>query len=245
MREPLRSRLYVLLGVVLGFLMYTGLIARYETDERWPSALLLLTVIVGAVTLFAGTIMQYLPGSRRRERFTVARQGFLALPTASPGLSSVLGLMTIGVLAALAVEDPDLRGFLAGAGIVLAVIVGAQAFLACRIQYVALTPDGVVWRSAWHQRLVPWHALAPGGPPPPSLLAGKLTLEVANPDAVVVRGLGVFAGTAAQPVITGQFDVHPRLMAAAIRWYVEHPDDRAAIGTAAEQTRLLAVVRAP
>jgi len=231
----MRSRLYVGLGVVLGVAMAAALLERPE--------LLLPVVVVGGAAVVWGTVQTYLPGSRRRERFTVVRGFFLALPTTPPGLNTVLGLMSVGALAALAVQerriDGELAGLLLAATITLAVPIGVQVFLAWQPLYVALTPQGVVWRSAWHRRLVPWDALVPGGPPVPGPLAAKLTLEVARPEAVTIQGVGLFAGSARRPVITGQFDVHPRLMAGAIRWYVEHPQDRSAIGTGEEHQRLL------
>lgn len=206
----MRSRIYVTLGVFLGVSMAAALL-------EFPPLLLPVIVVGGAIVVW-GTLQTYLPGRRRRKKFTVAPGFFLTLPTSSPGINAVLGLMSVGVLAALAVDDRrndgELAGLLLAGAIVLAAFVGAQAFLAWQPLYVALTPT-------------------------PGPLVAKLTLVVAHPEAVTIRGVGLFAGSAARPVITGQFDVHPRLMAAAIRWYVEHPEDRAAIGTEAEHARLL------
>ena len=39
--------------------------------------------------------------------------------------------------------------------------------------------------------------------------------------------------------------MRPDFLADAIRWYVEHPDDRAGIGTAAEHDRLIAALSTP
>ena len=64
-------------------------------------SLLLFTVVVGGLTIVWGTIQSYLPGLRRRERFTVVRGFFLSLPVSSPGLNAVLGLIGLHVLAIL------------------------------------------------------------------------------------------------------------------------------------------------
>lgn len=238
--EPLLSRLYVILGVLMSVMMSAGLAARNDT-------LLFVATTLGIITVAGGRILQFLPGNRRRESFTVARGAFLAYPAASPGLATVLSLMTVGVFWALLGPQLMTGGPLALLGLVLLVLVTLlvawQAILAWDARYVGLTPRGVVWRSVVHRRLVPWDALVPGGIPAASLFAGRITLAVARPDAVSEKGLTLFSGLVARPVIAAaQLDVHPRLLAAAIRWYAEHPADRPAIGTDAEHARLIAAL---
>lgn len=57
-----------------------------------------------------------------------------------------------------------------------------------------------------------------------------------------MAGLG--AGTPQAPVIGLQLEIDPAFLAEAIRWYAEHPEHRAAIGTPAELDRLVAAVTA-
>lgn len=42
--------------------------------------------------------------------------------------------------------------------------------------------------------------------------------------------------------VSTEVDVNPWFLADAIRWYVEHPENRPAIGTQEEHTRLLAAL---
>lgn len=244
-REPFLSRAYVVAGAVFAAMVTIGMLP----GDGEPSAFLLAGIPLAIATLIGGKIVQWLPRNRRREIFTVARGGFLALPAASPGLECVLSLMTAGVLGALVGANWPPEGFLGWAALVATVLITllavSQSILAWPARHVALTPAGIQWRSPLYRRLVPWDALARGGPAVPSLVATRIPLEVISPESVVVRGMGFLSGSAARPaVVTGQLDVHPRLMAAAIRWYAEHPEDRAAIGTSAEHERLRAALAA-
>jgi hypothetical protein len=95
-------------------------------------------------------------------------------------------------------------------------------------------------RTPFFRRLVPWEALAPGGPPRPELTADQLRLVVTQPERVVQRGLVLGWGSRQYPCLALDVNVHPIFVADAIRWYVEHPEDRAGIGTPAGHDRLLA-----
>jgi hypothetical protein len=103
--------------------------------------------------------------------------------------------------------------------------------------YVELTPRAVVLRGAFGRCTVPWEALQSG---PPYLGARTLPLAVARPDLVVSRGLA--RGPAR--VTLANAGISRWLLAGAIRYYVDHPDRRAAIGTPAEHDRLLAELSA-
>ncbi len=59
--------------------------------------------------------------------------------------------------------------------------------------------------------------------------ASTIHLTVSLPDLVELRGWRRPAGD-------------PTLLAWAIRWYTEHPEDRAGIGTPAEHDRLVAIL---
>jgi hypothetical protein len=115
-------------------------------------------------------------------------------------------------------------------GLVISVVVVA---LRARPR-VELTPQAVRVREALGSRTVPWEALRPGLPVPGGWLS--VTLTVDRRDLVVRRGL-----VWGRPRIEVAFvRVHPWVLADAIRYYVDHPDRRAAIGTHAEHDRLLA-----
>jgi hypothetical protein len=82
---------------------------------------------------------------------------------------------------------------------------------------------------------VPWAALLPGGPPPPPPGAARLDVYLWQPTLGVAAKVRIPLRTLA---------VQPAFLANAIRHYVEHPEYRAGIGTAAEYARLQAALRA-
>lgn len=234
--EPWRSRLYIAAGVLLSATVALA-------PELWMKV---TAAAVGLAILIVGHSMQYLSRRKRRQQFTVLRGNFLALPASSPGLNTITSLIMVGMFTSLSALQQDDAGetdrVLAGMAIATAAITGAQVLLAWPPFYVALIPQGVQWKSALHRRLVPWEALAPGGPPAPAPQTERVTLAVTRPEAVTSKGPKFLVGPMVRPVVGGQFDVHPRLMAAAIRWYVDHPEDRPAIGTQEEHERLLAAL---
>ncbi|MEV0269338.1 hypothetical protein AB0H43_11210 [Hamadaea sp. NPDC050747] len=105
-----------------------------------------------------------------------------------------------------------------------------------------LTPDGVDWNIGIFSRQVPWESLAPGGPPRPSPNTHLIQLRLLRPDLVTQQGQAVGTGQRHAPVIPARVGIDTALLADAIRWYAEHPQDRAAIGTPAEHERLLRVL---
>jgi hypothetical protein len=76
---------------------------------------------------------------------------------------------------------------------------------------------------------VPWETLAPGQPGRRELRSKRLILSYARLDLVRRRRLVWSLRTD---------NVHSWLIADAIRYYVDHPEHRAAIGTPAEYDRL-------
>ncbi|MFD0598319.1 hypothetical protein ACFQZ4_43585 [Catellatospora coxensis] len=82
---------------------------------------------------------------------------------------------------------------------------------------------------------IPWEALGSGSPRRPSPSSWSLALTVARPDLLPKR----LRGRALLPL---GWDTHPHLVVAAIRWYVDHPEDRARIGTQAEHDRLVSAL---
>jgi hypothetical protein len=116
----------------------------------------------------------------------------------------------------------------------------AAATLAAAIQgrpSVLFTPRALIVLDSFGSRTIPWEALGPGTPQRPHpLLALKLT--IVRPELVASRGL-VMRNSSGTPLALSRLGVHPWFIADAIRFYVDHPDRRAAIGTSAEHERLL------
>ncbi len=79
-----------------------------------------------------------------------------------------------------------------------------------------LTPAGVYWRSPLFRRLVPWEALAPGGPPRPQIHANRLHLAVARPELVRQRGLALGFGPRQRPVVPLQRSILLALTVAVV-----------------------------
>jgi hypothetical protein len=124
------------------------------------------------------------------------------------------------------------------------IFVGVVAFLwfVGSRPFLQLTATGLRWDARVFRRNIPWEALAPGGPPRPGPADWKLILATVRPDLVTEAGLHRGTGTRQAPVIPLQLKVHPVFLADAIRWYTEHPEHRAAIGTQAELERLVAAL---
>ena len=119
------------------------------------------------------------------------------------------------------------------AAVVIVVLVAAVFNGRPRID---LTPAGIEIRETFGRRTVPWDALAPGTParqPFPR----KVVLTVTRPDLVQRRGL--VRGSAAAPVLDlAWLNVQPWFLADVLRWYVDHPQERGALGTEAGNERL-------
>lgn len=111
----------------------------------------------------------------------------------------------------------------------MTLFLAAVAWLLFRTPRCALTPYGLVLRGM-RTRTVPWSLLLPGGPLRPRPREGSLTL--------LVRGPEPYAGTRRHAVPLRWLFIDPSFLADAIRWYVDHPEDRVRIGTAAEHERL-------
>jgi len=97
---------------------------------------------------------------------------------------------------------------------------------------VQLSPDGVRGWNGIGSLTVPWEALAPGHPLRPKAKAPTLALTYARPE--LIRRHGVFGR---RKLRIDQVDAW--FVADAIRYYVEHPGRRLAIGTPAEYRCLL------
>jgi hypothetical protein len=127
-------------------------------------------------------------------------------------------------------------------------------FVVARVVYywrgvvLRLTPRGLLHRAPLFSRFIPWEALVPGTPePPPSRAwqASTIQLAVSLPNLVELRGMQRVAGDPRRPLVLAQTLVDATLLAWAIRWYAEHPEHRAGIGTPVEHDRLVAALPPP
>jgi len=133
----------------------------------------------------------------------------------------------------------DWAGALALLGI--AVIVAFTYFAvrpAWRGNVLDLTPTGIVYRTPFTDRVVPWDALEPGEPTRRPVRSGLLQLAVTRPELVTQAGPSLGESGKRRLWLPMDFNVHPWFLTDAIRYYVGHPDSRAAIGTEAEHDRL-------
>lgn len=264
-REPARSRLLLVAGVLLSTVGATGLIwASQSGSTRWFFGVtgawfgLVLAILLA---VFVASIRALRPIVRlsRPMRFTLAHNRFVINPFLSPGLVALPQVALCGVFVAVLVSasrragaaDPATAPVDTGFMWVMAALVAALVLLMAAMVVFTwrglateLTPAGVRWHGPFFRRLVPWEAFAPGGPPRPHVSANQLHLVVARPELVVQRGWGLGFGPRQRPSMALGVDVHPWFLADTIRWYVGHPEDRGAIGTPAERDRLIAELAA-
>jgi hypothetical protein len=236
MHEPLRSRLLIVAGVVLGALG-AAVTASRITALAWAwyaFAAALWISMMFAYSYFQRTLRL------RPAALPLTPRGYLIHPVIPPGTAAAIGLVFAGTWLA-----PFNRTFPVHE-VLFWLIVGLPflmillyAVLSWRETYVALTPQGIVWRTGYARRTISWDALAPGETHRPSIRDTWLSLQIARPELVTQRGLAFVAGSKEHPRIPLDIQVHPHLLTHAIDWYHQHPEHRAAIGTQAEHARLL------
>jgi hypothetical protein len=108
---------------------------------------------------------------------------------------------------------------------------------------VVLTPEALLVYGQFGRCRIPWVALRPGLPER-GIGRRQLRLTLDRPELAVRQGLGW--GRARRPRIPLYYvRVHPWFLADAIRYYVERPERRAAVGTPAEYERLLTAFGVP
>jgi hypothetical protein len=101
---------------------------------------------------------------------------------------------------------------------------------------VDLTPAGVEIHEPFGRQSVPWEAMAPGTPVRQGS-GSTLGLRVVRPELVERRGL-VFSSARAPQVMLAWLPVHPWFLADVLRFYADHPEERATLGTPAGDERL-------
>lgn len=249
--ELLRSRLLTVVGTIVLAVVAALSIWPHKPDYSWFVAM--LGVYVAAVGGFA--VAASLAWLRRRDhstRFIATRNGLAVRPAVLPGLMagllmSLLGLQ-VGILVrvwrGIAAATSTIAIDVEFASVMSIVVIVTAAVTAMMVSFawggfaVELTPAGISSRGPLHRRLIPWQAVA--GLPRPDRNAKLLRLVVDQPQLVVQRGWHGFTGTRQHPTLA--VDASAWQLAEAIRWYVEHPADRAAIGTRAGHDRLITEV---
>ncbi len=263
--EPLRSRLLIGVGAVLAAANVLAQSWRADGPGPWwfPVAVLsffLLPVCAVAGFLIWASTRALRDMGHRPARFTLAHGGFTLRPLVSPGLLAMQQLTIAGFFVGSAVRqwrrsagfedfestaDFVFFGVLAATALVTVLAMVPHTIAGWRGNAVELTQAGIRIRTPSFRRMIPWAALAPGGPPRPAADADQLHLVVVRPELVTQRGWGIGTGPRERPVVSLQVDVHPWFVADAISWYVEHPEERAAIGTADGHDRLVAALTGP
>jgi len=114
----------------------------------------------------------------------------------------------------------------------------AFAFLLVQRPQLHLDSGGLAIRRVWRTTEIAWGDLAPGGPVPPVKRRTRRLRLYLNRAPVLGRYV------ASEDVPIGWLHVEPAFLARAIRHYVEHPQDRAAIGTEEGLRQLRAAVGA-
>ncbi|GLI02285.1 hypothetical protein [Phytohabitans aurantiacus] len=240
-------------GVGVGALSFVWLRAAYPEPDHWLASLIVgglppVLALVAAVLLSIAYFWRR-PGPAA---FVTGDDGrtFLAPPAGRavwwPAALLMMLSVNLSTYLSFTLEpagDPEPEGLLTTLDPVFLTILGLAGVAATGLQLTAiwagwprveLTPEGVRVQAPLGVIAVPWQALRPGFPWQPSLRADTLALTIDQPHLVRRRGL---VGTK-RAVPTLWLDIHPWVLADAIRYYVAHPEHRAAIGTATEHDRL-------
>jgi hypothetical protein len=180
-------------------------------------------------------------GRLRPARFTLGEAGFVVPASPAYGGSMAIMLMFLSGGFVLSERVPDGDSMRLAASVIMMGLfwIAALAFIFVRRPRVYLDADGLTIRRVWRATRIAWDEIAPGGPPPPR---GRWPRDL----RVRLNGpllWGQFPPSEIIPI--GQLCVDPAFLAAAIRHYVEHPEARAAIGTAEELARLQAQSAGP
>ncbi|GAA4570639.1 hypothetical protein GCM10023176_29660 [Micromonospora coerulea] len=176
---------------------------------------------------------------RRPARLVLVRPGRLRVPAGSGfGWYVVAQVMILTGSAVPHLDVDPLRDvpavtLAALAALVIAVLVAAVFDGRPRVD---LTSHGIEARDPTGRRTIPWAALA-AGRPLRQPHGHKLVLTVVHPELVEHRGL--VRGSATAPLLTLTWlRVQPWFLADALRWYVDHPAERVALGTPDGDERL-------
>ncbi|MCX4385488.1 PH domain-containing protein [Micromonospora peucetia] len=223
---------------------WPAVVTTWEPRGFW-AGLLLRSVPFGlALLAFGAAVLSTRGRWRRPAELTLTGGARLRVPP-GPGFGwfvagqvLVLASATVPVADFDWLDDPDappapLRYalvlppavMLAVAALLIGVLVAAVFSGRPRVD---LTPSGIEVREPFGRRTIPWVALCPGTPARQST-GDQLVLTVTRPELVERRGLLLGSRTAPRLVLAW-LRVHPWFLADAIRYYVDHSDERDAIG---------------
>lgn len=249
MAEPSRSR-----TLVIGLAAAAVLIAIFSAlaNIRWgmsPEAIPCVAIVLVIVADLAQGVWFW--KRSKQWRFWLVPGGFdIPMPTIAfkaGALFLFVALLAARVSGAAYRGDVIEASVFGIAGLLVSALAVVAGVFAARGMTLRLTPEGIEQRLPTFRRLIPWVALAPGGPPAPPAkpVINAIELAVTDPSLIKQSGGVLGAGTPQRPYVPHSTPVHPWLLAGAIRWYAEHPEHRTAIGTQAEHDRLIAVVAKP
>ncbi|GIF75608.1 hypothetical protein [Asanoa siamensis] len=210
---------------------------------RWPG--LVIAMLPSTAFLVAVTVLwvRQSRGPARTVGFVVDRGAFRTRVTAEavwwPAVITVAFTGMVVSLLRSTWDEEDPAWQLDVVDIAVTAVLGVAAVLLLATQLVnlltgrpgvELTPAGVTVGSPFGHLTVPWEGLRPGYPLRPAPRDAMLSLAVARKDLTRRRGLGT--------VFLRWIDVNPLFLTDVIRYYVDHPEHRAAIGTTEEHDRL-------
>ncbi|MFC0004768.1 hypothetical protein [Micromonospora siamensis] len=190
------------------------------------------------VLLFAGAILWVVwrrPG-RGELRVDEQERAFYVPPRPGVGLAPVWAGYAAYQAVGSAFDAPRDRTSLAFAVLFGIFALGIAVGCWRRAPGVELTPDGITHRHLEREVFVPWAAVDPAGRvgTPSPRRVGAISLPIVRPELLRGRGWG----RTRDQVGTAELDLAPARLAAVLRHYVTHPEDRSAIGTTGELARL-------
>ncbi|MEU8078807.1 hypothetical protein AB0B31_25640 [Catellatospora citrea] len=225
------ARVRGLTAALLAVAVCAQMLAVLSPDRPVPWAILLQLGSLVAGTVLMGLALLRPSGSV--SAFTVCDGAFVTSSRMwrymTWGWIFLAGSLVTGSLLDGPAEGADWVGAVLRTPLVLVVLF--YLFLTLKdLPRLELRPEGVRLVSL-RSTTVPWTALRPGTPLRPHRNDRNLALTADRPELLP----RVFRGSS---MIDLGWDVHLWLVADAIRWYVDHPEHRAAIGTMAELDRL-------
>lgn len=176
------------------------------------------------------------PGEDRADVLVVADGGLATPRSGALVLAGVAHLLLIAGCFVSGVEDDDIRAPWLALMVACAAPFGYYGRGLWRGRGVTFTPQGLRADTMSGSFFVPWDAIAAEQPrqDPDGAAGGKVALISVRPELIVVTGWPIGLDRVV-------FDRTRRdFVAAAIRHYANHPDDRQAIGTASGYERLRA-----
>ncbi|MBV1853313.1 hypothetical protein [Catellatospora tritici] len=202
--------------------------------ENWHGLVVLARLAVIGVGVVFLVRAHRRPVSTRL-RFDVADGAFVTRTYTIPVVLLCLTAMEVCGLS-LFTRLPLLGWFLGALSVLVAF--GTGMVLWRGLPALELHPDGIrIAGLVLRDVEIPWTLLRPGFP-----VRGKLSDQTLP--LVYEQPLSLPARLRRHRTLQLVFEVHPWFLADAVRWYVDHPEDRAAIGTQAEHDRLVAALGA-